>query len=235
MNKLFQAFQSKSSGILNVYFTAGYPQLNDTSNIIKLLDDCEVDIIEVGLPYSDPLADGLTIQKSSNQALKNGIRLNTIFKQIGEARTVSNIPIVLMGYYNQLLQYGIDKFLKNCLEVGIDGLIIPDLPFDYYERNYKLQLEQMGIAISFLITPETSEDRIRKIDELSSGFVYIVSNSSTTGGKRIIAEDSISYFKRIEAMKLSSPRLIGFGSMPMEQLLVVNLYDKLRRLWMKSK
>lgn len=211
MNKLKELFKTKSEDILNIYFTAGYPDLNDTSEILLALDKAEVDIVEIGIPYSDPLADGLTIQKSSEKALKNGMHLELLFEEIHKVKDQINTPIVMMGYYNQFLQYGIEKLIKKLEATGIDGMIIPDLPLEYFEEHYKPIFDKHDISISFLITPETPESRIRKADELSTGFVYMVAQASITGETRDISDEQKNYFQRIENMQLNTPRLIGFG------------------------
>ena len=211
MNRILQLFENKKKDILNIYFTAGYPTLNDTTKIILALENAGVDLIEIGMPYSDPLADGPTIQESSEIALKNGMTLDLLFKQIAAVREKTEIPLILMGYFNQMMQYGEEAFLQQCQKAGIDGLIIPDLPLYEYELHYKSLFEKYHILISFLITPQTSTERIQKIDELSESFIYMVSNSSITGAKSSISERQLAYFNRVNALKLKSPKLIGFG------------------------
>lgn len=211
MSRLQQLFDHKKEDILNIYFTAGYPGLNDTEAIILALEEAGVDLIEVGMPYSDPLADGPTIQDSGQIALKNGMTLPLLFEQIESVRQKTNIPLILMGYFNQVMQFGEEAFVKKCKQVGIDGLILPDLPLYEYETYYQKLFESIGLDISFLITPNTGEDRIRKIDALSKGFIYMVSNSSITGAKNVISDKQLQYFNRINAMNLNNPRLIGFG------------------------
>ncbi len=211
MNRIEQLFQNKQADVLNIYFTAGYPQLEDTVDVILALDQAGVDLIEIGMPYSDPLADGPTIQESGTQAIKNGMTLDHLFGQIANARQQTDIPLVMMGYFNQVMQYGEQRFFKAAKAAGIDGLILPDLPVFEYENMYKEMIEEAGLAISFLITPQTTEDRIRKIDELTKGFIYMVSNSSITGAKSNISDKQLAYFNRINAMDLKNPRLIGFG------------------------
>ncbi len=211
MNRLTQLFKNKKSNILNVYFTAGYPKRTDTEGIIAALDKAGVDLIELGMPYSDPLADGPTIQESGSKALENGMNLNLLFDQIKSARKTTQIPLILMGYYNQVMQFGDDTFFEKCAEVGVDGLILPDLPLPVYEEKYQKRLADLNIKISFLITPQTPTERIRKIDKLTTGFVYVVSSYAITGSTTGISAEQIAYFKRIEAMKLRNPRLIGFG------------------------
>ncbi len=211
MNRITTLFKNKKSHILNVYFTAGYPNLSDTEGVIHALENEGVDLIELGMPYSDPLADGPTIQESGAKALENGMTVDTLFNQIENVRKTSQIPLILMGYYNQVMQYGDTLFFQKCKEMGVDGLILPDLPLEVYEKQYKKLLAEAGITISFLITPQTPEARIRKIDKLSTGFVYIVSSYAITGAKTGISDTQIDYFKRVQAMKLKNPTLIGFG------------------------
>lgn len=211
MNRINKLFQNKNKDILNIYFTAGFPNLKDTESIILALEENGADLIELGMPYSDPLADGPTIQESGQVALENGMTLEILFDQIKSVREKSEIPLVMMGYFNQVMQYGEERFLKKCAEVGIDGLILPDLPMDVYESDYKKMVEENGLTISFLITPQTSEDRIKKVDELSTAFVYVVSRSAITGAKSDIENQQIEYFNRINKMELNAPRLIGFG------------------------
>lgn len=211
MNRLDQLFAEKQSNLLNIYFTAGYPQLEDTKTIIPALANAGVDLVEIGMPYSDPMADGPTIQESGMQALKNGMTLEVLFDQIKAVRKKTAVPLVLMGYFNQVMQYGEKKFVDRCVEADIDGVILPDLPIYEYETFYKELFEEAGLHLSFLITPQTSQARIRKIDELTKGFIYMVSDSSITGAKRGISDRQLAYFDRIHAMKLKHPRLIGFG------------------------
>ncbi len=210
-NRIADLFKKKNAGILNIYFTAGYPNLEDTSQIILELDKHGVDIIEVGIPYSDPLADGLAIQESSSQALKNGISLSKTLDQIKEARSTSNIPIVVMGYYNQFLQYGFEKLLQQLNSSGVDGMIIPDLPIDFYKAHHKSLFVENNVSMSFLITPETDAFRIKEAANESSGFLYMVSRSSITGNQSDIDNQQKAYFERINHMHLPCPRLIGFG------------------------
>lgn len=211
MNRLDQLFQNKKKDILNIYFTAGFPALEDTVTNIVGLAKAGADLIEIGMPYSDPLADGPTIQDSGSVALKNGMTLSILFDQIKAAREITQVPLVLMGYFNQVMQYGEQAFFSKCAEIGVDGLILPDLPLEVYEEEYKGMIEAAGLNISFLITPQTKEDRVRKVDQLSKGFIYMVSNAAITGAKSGISAEQIAYFKRIAAMNLRNPRLIGFG------------------------
>lgn len=211
MNRIDQLFKEKSEGILNIYFTAGYPQLEDTTRIILTLDRAGVDIIEIGMPYSDPMADGPTIQHSGSVALKNGMTLDVLFDQLAGIRQMTRIPLLFMGYLNQMMQYGVDRFISACQRVGIDGLIIPDLPVDIYEEELKEKIERSGLYMIFLITPQTPEQRVRKIDDLARGFIYMVSSASITGAKSGITDHQLAYFDRIKSMRLKNPRLIGFG------------------------
>lgn len=204
-------FNQKNKNILNIYFTAGFPGLEDTGRIIRTLSKAGVDLIEVGMPYSDPMADGPTIQKSGMKALKNGMTLDKLFEQLSEVKDEVETPLILMGYFNQMMQYGEEAFLKKCQEVGVAGLILPDLPLDVYENDYQQLFEKYSLDIVFLITPQTSEARIRRIDALSKGFIYMVSSASITGSSKEISLEQIAYFERINQMNLTNPRLIGFG------------------------
>ena len=211
MNRIEELFQTKPNRVLNVYFTAGYPKLNDTVSILKALEASGADLIEIGIPFSDPVADGPTIQASNDVALKNGMTLKLLMEQLKDIRSQVNVPIVLMGYINPLVQYGIERFCEDCAERGIDGLILPDLPMHEYLEVYKPIFEKNGLLNTFLITPQTSEARIREIDDNSNGFIYMVSSASTTGAKTGISEEQEAYFKRVNSMGLKNPRLIGFG------------------------
>lgn len=211
MNRIQQLFQNKKENILNIYFTAGFPKLQDTENIILALEKGGADLIEIGMPYSDPLADGPTIQQSGEVALANGMTLELLFQQIVVVRKKTEIPLILMGYFNQVMQYGEERFFRKCAEVGIDGLILPDMPLHVYEEQYQDLFKELNLSISFLITPQTPEARIRKIDALSRGFIYMVSSASITGAKDGISEEQLVYFNRINNMGLQNLRLIGFG------------------------
>ncbi len=210
MNRINKKLQEDKM-LLSIYFTAGYPNLNDTVSIIQNLEKSGVDMIEIGLPFSDPLADGPTIQASSTQALKNGMTTNILFNQLKNIRKTVNIPLIIMGYFNPILQYGVEAFCKKCQEVGIDGLIIPDLPVDVYHDDYKATFDKYGLINVLLITPQTSDERIRFIDSISNGFIYMVSSASTTGAQVGFGEEQTSYFKRIANMNLNNPQIVGFG------------------------
>lgn len=210
-NRINTLFETKKENILSVYFTAGYPKLNDTVKIIAELEKNGVDLIEIGMPFSDPTADGPTIQRSSEVALKNGISLNLLFEQLQAIRKTANIPLILMGYFNPVFQFGIENFCKKCAEVGIDGCILPDLPLDEFKFNYKEIFQRYNLHNVLLITPQTSEIRIREIDKASDGFIYMVSSASTTGAGKKVEDFHVEYFERIQQMKLDNPKLIGFG------------------------
>lgn len=210
-NRITQLFDSQSNHILNVYFTAGFPALNDTRTILLALQEGGADLVEIGMPYSDPIADGETIQQSNQQALENGMTLKTLFAQLAEMRQEIHVPVLLMGYINPVLQFGVENFCQKCQEVGIDGIILPDIPLEVYQEEFKPIFEQYGLLNIFLITPQTSETRIRQIDQISEGFIYMVSSASVTGAKTGISSDQEIYFGRVNSMALRNPRLIGFG------------------------
>lgn len=211
MNRINQLFKQKPQNILSIYFTAGFPHRDSTSEIIRVLEAAGADMLEIGIPFSDPLADGPTIQASSQKALENGMSLALLFEQLEDIRKYVDLPLLLMGYLNPVYQFGVEKFCRQCQACGIDGLIIPDLPLDVYESRYQNCFEKYNLSNIFLVTPETSNERIQKIDALSNGFIYMVAASSTTGAKKSIAAHQEAYFKRIQAMKLQNPRVIGFG------------------------
>lgn len=210
MNRINQKLKEDKK-LLSIYFTAGFPQLNDTVEIIENLEKSGVDFIEIGLPFSDPLADGPTIQASSTTALDNGMTSEVLFDQIKDIRKTVSIPLIIMGYFNPMMQFGVEAFCEKCAQIGIDGLIIPDLPLQEYNENYKDIFEKYGLINVFLITPQTSDERIRFIDEISEGFIYMVSSASVTGSKNTFGNIQNDYFKRIESMKLNSPQIVGFG------------------------
>ncbi|WP_222983585.1 tryptophan synthase subunit alpha [Flagellimonas meishanensis] len=210
MNRIKQKLQEDKK-LLSIYFTAGYPKLNDTVKIIQDLEKSGVDFIEIGLPFSDPLADGPTIQESSTAALKNGMHTELLFEQLKDIRKTVSIPLILMGYFNPVLQYGVEEFCQKCQEIGIDGLILPDLPLDVYQEEYESIFKKHGLINVFLITPQTSDARIKAIDDASEGFIYMVSSASTTGAKAGFGNEQASYFERIAQMKLKNPQIVGFG------------------------
>jgi tryptophan synthase alpha chain len=210
MKKLHQIFKEKKN-LLSIFFTAGFPSLSDTQTIISELSESNVDFIEVGLPYSDPLADGPTIQDSSQVALQNGMNLDIVFEQLKEIKETNSTPLVLMGYLNQLLKYGEDKFCQACVDCGIETLILPDLPMIEYENHYQKLFKKYGLTNVFLITPHTSDERIQNIDSLTDTFIYVVASASITGAKGEISNQQIGYFERIKAMSLKSNLIVGFG------------------------
>ena len=210
INRIDEKFQEDKK-LLSIYFSAGYPSLEDTVPILKKLQAAKVDMVEIGLPFSDPLADGPTIQESSTKALSNGMTTDKLFSQLENIREYINIPLVLMGYFNPMMQLGIEKFCQCCESIGIDGLIIPDLPVDVYHEKYKVLFDKHGLYNMFLITPQTPENRIRYIDKVSNGFIYMVSSASVTGAKNTFGNSQKDYFKRISEMRLSAPTVVGFG------------------------
>ncbi len=211
MSRIKELFEKKKKELVSIYFTAGFPTVDSTMQILSALQENGTDIVELGMPFSDPLADGPVIQHSSEVAIKNGMNLDLLFEQTKEMRKSISIPIVLMGYLNPLLQYGLDKFLKRAAENGFDALIIPDLPIREYEMQYKPLFEKHGLQNIFLVTPQTNEERVRHIDKISNAFIYLVSSASTTGAKDKFATEQENYFKRIASYKLNNPLLTGFG------------------------
>lgn len=211
MNRINQLFKSKQKNILSVYYTAGYPQLNDTLPTLKALQDKGVDMVEIGIPFSDPMADGPVIQESSTRALRNGMSLRILFEQLKDMRKEIRIPVIMMGYLNPIMQFGFETFCKKCKETGIDGMIIPDLPFDDYMSTYKKVAESHELKVIMLITPETSDERIRLIDKHTDGFIYMVSSAAITGTQKSFDEQKQAYFRRIHELNLRNPRLVGFG------------------------
>jgi tryptophan synthase alpha chain len=211
MNKINKLFSNKKSRILSVYFTAGYPSLNDTGHIIKSLQAGGIDMVEVGIPFSDPMADGPVIQESSAVALRSGMNLKLLFSQLETISSEIHIPIIMMGYLNPVIQYGFEKFCRDCRRTGVSGIILPDLPFKDYTETYKTIADRYDLRIIMLITPETSEERIRLIDASTEGFIYMVSSSATTGAQKNFDPQKQEYFRRINNMNLRNPRLIGFG------------------------
>jgi tryptophan synthase alpha chain len=211
MNRLNTLFESKKDNLLSIYFTAGYPELNTTVAIAEALEKAGVDFLEIGFPYSDPVADGPTVQHSSQKALENGMNLNRLFEELKDLRKRVSIPILLMGYFNPMVQYGIERFCKKAAEVGVDGVIVPDLPMYEYETLYSKYFTENGLSNIFLVTPQTSEERIRKIDTLSNSFIYLLSSSSITGKNLQLSNIIEDYYKRVKAMQLKNPAIIGFG------------------------
>lgn len=211
MNRIKELLETKKKDILSIYFTAGFPRLNDTCDVIRELEANGIDLIEIGIPFSDPMADGPTIQDSGTIALRNGMTLKVLFEQLEDIRKDVNIPLIMMGYLNPIMRYGFEEFCKKCYEIGIDGAIIPDLPFNDYINEYKSIADKYDIKIVMLITPETSDERIRLIDEHTDGFIYMVSSASTTGAQQSFDEKKQDYFRKINGMNLRNPRLIGFG------------------------
>ncbi len=210
MNRINELLNKKDN-ILSIYFTAGYPELNDTVSILQTLEDAGVDLVEIGMPFSDPLADGPTIQASSLKALENGMSLKVLFEQLKDVRKKVSIPIILMGYFNTVQKFGVEKFLEACEAVGVDGTILPDLPLKEYSSEYAEAFAEKGVSNVFLITPQTDDERIRFIDSHSTSFIYMVSSAAVTGAKRDVSNSQIEYFKRVKALKLNHPALIGFG------------------------
>jgi tryptophan synthase alpha chain len=211
MNRIDELFSSKKTNILSIYFTAGYPNLDSTVGIIRTLAEAGADLIEIGMPFSDPMADGPVIQNSNQVALKNGMNLKLLFKQLSEIRKEVEIPLILMGYLNPVLQFGVENFCAECSRAGIDGLILPDLPPHIYTEEYIAIFNKYGLYNILLISPQTSSERISALDKISKGFIYIVSSSSVTGTKNRFTDDQISYFRRVKDMNLKNPCLIGFG------------------------
>ena len=211
MSKRISELFNTDKKLVSIYFTAGFPQLRDTVEIIENLEKSGVDLIEIGLPFSDPLADGPTIQESSTKALRNGMTTELLFEQLSDIRQRVNIPLIIMGYFNPVMQYGVEAFCQKCEDIGIDALILPDLPLREYQLHYKEIFNRHGLDLIYLITPQTPEERIRAIDEMSNSFIYMVSSSSTTGAKAGFSEENQGYFKRIADMKLKNPTLVGFG------------------------
>lgn len=210
MNRIQQLFANKKD-ILSVYFTAGYPNLNDTVPVLEALEKAGVDLVEIGMPFSDPLADGPTIQASSLTALENGMSIKTLFEQLKDIRKKISMPLVLMGYINPVHKFGIEQFVAKCAETGIDGVILPDLPFKEYLEEHKPLFDKAGLSNIFLVTPQTPDERIRLIDQNTNGFVYLVSSAAVTGAKKGLSQTQIDYFERVRALQLKNPSLIGFG------------------------
>lgn len=225
MNRIDQLFQQKKERVLSIYFTAGFPKLGDTLPIMEAIEAAGADIIEIGIPYSDPIADGPTIQDSNMIALANGMSLKVLFDQLKEMRKTVSLPVVLMGYLNPIIQFGMEAFCAKCKEVGVDGLILPDLPMQQFLDEFKVLFDKYELRNTFLISPQTSEKRIREIDHHSNGFIYMVSSHSITGAKTGISDEQVVYFERVAAMDLKNPRLIGFGISDAESFTKVSQYS----------
>lgn len=211
MNRINQLFQDSPKNLLSVYFCAGFPTLNSTADVIRTLEKNGVNMIEIGIPFSDPMADGIVIQDAATRALRNGMSLRILFEQLQDIRRDVRIPLILMGYLNPIMHFGFEAFCRKCTECGIDGVIIPDLPFREYEENYKAVAQKYDIRVIMLITPETSEARVREIDEHTNGFIYMVSSAATTGAQKDFDSQKQAYFKKIQDMHLRNPRMVGFG------------------------
>ena len=210
MNRIKQLFQDKKD-ILSIYYTAGYPNIGDTVPILETLEASGADLVEIGIPFSDPLADGPTIQHSGETALENGMSLKLLFEQLADVRPKVKMPLILMGYVNTVHKYGIEAFAQKCAQVGVDGVILPDLPFQVYLDEYKETFDKFGVSNIFLITPQTPEERIKLIDEKTNGFIYMVSSASVTGAKKGLSDGQLAYFDRVNRLNLENPALIGFG------------------------
>lgn len=224
ISQLFEQHAEDADGLLNVYFTAGFPELADTRRVLRALQDAGADLVEIGMPYSDPVADGETIQDSNQKALENGMSIRLLLEQLRDMRSEISLPVLLMGYFNPVVQYGVERFCRDASEAGVDGLILPDLPVEEYLAHYKALFDQYGLLNIFLITPQTKPERIRLIDEAGSGFIYMVSSASVTGAKTGVSVNMEAYFERIHQMKLKNPRLIGFGIKDRESFLKASRY-----------
>ena len=211
MNRINQLFKTKTNNILSLYFCAGSPTLDGTVSVLQTLEQRGIDMVEIGIPFSDPMADGPVIQTAATKALRNGMSLKLLFSQLQNIRQTVHIPLILMGYLNPVIQFGFENFCKKCVEVGVDGMILPDLPFKDYMEQYKPIADKYDVRIIMLITPETSEERIRFIDEHTDGFIYMVSSAATTGAQQSFNDEKHAYFNRVHAMKLRNPLMIGFG------------------------
>ncbi len=210
MNRINETIKNRKD-LLSIYFTAGFPELEDTVPILQTLEKSGVDLVEIGMPFSDPLADGPVIQDSSLKALHNGMSLKVLFEQLKNVREKVSIPIILMGYINTVMKFGVENFIRSCQSVGVDGTILPDLPFNEFNEKYAKSFEDKGISNVFLITPQTSDDRIQLIDKHTTSFIYMVSSAAVTGTKEDVTENQIKYFERVKDLQLQNPALIGFG------------------------
>jgi len=226
MNRISKLFREKEGNILSVYFTAGYPELNSTVNIIKSLEESGADMVEIGMPFSDPMADGPVIQKSNEQALRNGMSLKLLFSQLSDIRREVKIPLLLMGYLNPVIQFGVERFCGECKRVGIDGVILPDMPPTIYLDEFQSVFDKNGIYNILLITPQSSPGRIFFIDKISRGFIYMVSSSAVTGARSGFSDDQVEYFRRIKEMDLVNPCMIGFGISNAETFQDAGLYSR---------
>ena len=226
ISTLFAQPETNAEGLLNVYFTAGFPELGDTRRILKVLQESGADLVEIGMPYSDPVADGETIQESNQKALENGMSVHLLLEQLRDMRSEISLPVLLMGYFNPVVQYGLERFCKDASAAGVDGLILPDLPVEEYLAHYKELFDRYGLLNIFLITPQTKPERIRQIDEAGTGFIYMVSSSSVTGAKTGVSDNMEAYFERIHQMNLKNPRLIGFGIKDRESFLKASRYGR---------
>jgi tryptophan synthase alpha chain len=224
-NKINRLFKSKQASVLSVFYTAGYPALEDTVTIAACLEAAGADIIEIGIPFSDPVADGPVIQESNTVALGNGMTVKKLLEQVREIRMTVKLPIVLMGYLNPVMQYGMEKFCKDAAQAGVDGIILPDMPMDEYQQDYRALFDANGLSNTFLISPTTSVERIRKVDEVTNGFIYAVSSSSTTGAKGEFSSYQDLYFTKLKELKLKNPFLIGFGVSDAATFKHVNKYS----------
>jgi len=209
-NRLTQRFKNTNSKLLSIYFTAGFPELNDTLPVLKTLEQNGVDLVEIGMPFSDPMADGPTIQQSGDKALENGMSIRVLFEQLQNMRQEVTMPVLLMGYLNPVIQYGVEAFCKKAAEVGVDGVIIPDMPLEEYRAEYKGTFDKYNLSFIFLVTPQTSQERLRVIDDLATGFIYVVSTASTTGGTKSV-KDAREYLERIKDADLNNPTMVGFN------------------------
>ena len=225
MNRINLKLQEKKK-LLSIYFTAGFPNLNDTVSIIEELEKSGADMIEIGLPFSDPLADGETIQQSSAVAIENGMTTKLLFEQLKNIRKNVQIPLIIMGYFNPILQFGVEEFCQKCAQIGIDGLIIPDLPLAIFEQDFKAIFDRYNLKNICLITPQTSEERIRKIDKISDSFIYMVSSSSTTGSQNSFGKNEQNYFEKVAEMNLKNPQIVGFGISNRETFLKATEHQK---------
>ncbi|WP_462318035.1 tryptophan synthase subunit alpha [Marinilabilia sp.] len=210
MEKLQALFKQKKD-LLSVYFTAGFPNIDSTLPVLKALEEGGADFVEIGMPYSDPLADGPVIQNSSTVALKNGMSLKVLFEQLKDVKKSVKIPMILMGYFNPVLKFGVEEFIEQCKEVGISGMIIPDLPYETYIEKYEKLFTENGISNIFLITPQTPDDRIKNLDKASTSFIYMVSSAAVTGARDGLSPKQVEYFERVNSMGLNTPRMVGFG------------------------